>query len=236
MHKLDLFPDVVARVHKRVGRAHPFDHLDASRTALVVIDMQNYFVAPESPACVPMARSIVPAINRLAADLRGRGGHVIWVRGTAQDAAQSWSVFTQQLMPPASGERRARLMDGEGFPFWSGNDIRPEDAQVSKTRFSAFIEGSSNIVQHLVARNCDTLLIAGTVTGVCCDSSGRDAMMLNYKVVMVADALAAHSDLEHNASLSAFYATFGDVQTVDECTASLDRGAITKPVNAGASV
>jgi ureidoacrylate peracid hydrolase len=50
-------------------------------------------------------------------------------------------------------------------------------------------------------------------------------MMLNFKVTMVADALAAHTDAEHNASLATFYSVFGDVQTVDEAIAALDRGA-----------
>jgi isochorismate hydrolase len=49
-------------------------------------------------------------------------------------------------------------------------------------------------------------------------------MMLNFKTVMMADGLAASSDEEHNASLSALYGQFADVQTVDEVLQSLDRG------------
>jgi nicotinamidase-related amidase len=48
--------------------------------------------------------------------------------------------------------------------------------------------------------------------------------MLNFKVVMVADVLATYDDTTQNASLSAFYSNFGDVQTVDEAIASLRRG------------
>ena len=44
---------------------------------------------------------------------------------------------------------------------------------------------------------------------MCCESAARDAMMLNFKVVMVADGLATHTDEEHNATLSAFYGQFG---------------------------
>jgi ureidoacrylate peracid hydrolase len=113
---------------------------------------------------------------------------------------------------------------GDGYAYWHLNDIRPEDAQISKTRYSAFIQGSSIAEQHLRDRGIDTLLIAGTATNVCCESSARDAMMLNFKVVMVSDALATHSDAEHNAALSAFYGQFGDVQSVDEVLQSLERG------------
>ena len=49
-------------------------------------------------------------------------------------------------------------------------------------------------------------------------------MMLNFKVVMVADGLATHTDEEHNATLSNFYGQFGDVQIVDEVIQSLERG------------
>src|SRR5258705_13713210 len=55
----------------------------------------------------------------------------------------------------------------------------------------------------------------GTVTGVCCESTARDAMMLNYKTIMVSDGNAAMSDAEHNASLTAFYTIFGDVMDTD---------------------
>ena len=63
-----------------------------------------------------------------------------------------------------------------------------------KKRFSAFIQGSSDIEAYLRGRGIDTLLIGGTATQVCCESSARDAMMLNFKVVMVPDALATYSD------------------------------------------
>ena len=62
-----------------------------------------------------------------------------------------------------------------------------------------------------------TISITGTVTNVCCESSARDAMMLNFRTVMVSDGCAAVTDEEHAASLIAFHLLFGDVLTVDEC-------------------
>jgi isochorismate hydrolase len=49
-------------------------------------------------------------------------------------------------------------------------------------------------------------------------------MMLNFKVVMVADVLATYDDATQNASLAAFYSNFGDVQTVEETIAAMKRG------------
>src|SRR5205823_6007906 len=104
----------------------------------------------------------------------------------------------------------------------------PGDLIVEKNRFSAFIQGSSNLAELLRARGIDTILVTGTVTGVCCESTARDAMMLNFKTVMVSDGNAAMTDEDHNASLAAFYLTFGDVMSTDMLIACLTRGAAGK--------
>jgi ureidoacrylate peracid hydrolase len=69
-----------------------------------------------------------------------------------------------------------------------------------------------------VLRNlgADTVLVAGTKTNVCCDSTARDAMMLDFKSVLVSDCCAALSDDEHLAALETFIQQFGDVMTADE--------------------
>jgi len=226
MHKIAIAKSQTDRLQMRLGKLHPFDVIDPRKTALVVIDMQNYFVKQGHQAEVPLAREIVPDINRLAAELRRRRGHVVWVRNGTADTRESWSNYHGFLQSRDRAERRLRDMDmgAEGYEFWHLNDIRPEDAQITKKRYSAFIQGSSDLERHLRERGIDTLLITGTATNVCCESSARDAMMLNFKVVMVADGMATHTDDEHNATLSNFYGQFGDVQTVDEVLASLERG------------
>ena len=226
MHKIAISPAALERMTRRMGKLHPFDSMTPGKTALLVIDMQNYFVKPGHQGEIPVAREIVPNINRLAAGLRGRGGHVVWIRNGTRDTRESWSTLHENLMTPKRAERRLAEMDidGDGYAYWHLNDIRPEDAQIAKTRYSAFIQGASTLEQHLRDRGIDTLLIAGTATNVCCESTARDAMMLNFKVVMVSDALATHTDEEHNATLSIFYGQFGDVQTTDQALQSLERG------------
>ena len=75
------------------------------------------------------------------------------------------------------------------------------------------------------AQGFDTVLITGTVTNVCCESSARDAMMLNFKTIMVSDANAALTDAEHNATLASIYSTFGDVMDTDFLIECLRRNA-----------
>ena len=71
-------------------------------------------------------------------------------------------------------------------------------------------------------------MITGTVTNVCCESSARDAAMLNFRTVMVSDGNAASTQAEHDASLTAFYNVFGDVMDTDMLVAALDRAAAAK--------
>lgn len=226
MHVFSLPGDLMERVAARTGKAHPFDVMDPAKIALIVVDMQNYFMKPGYQGEVPRARDIVPNVNRLAAALRSMGGHVVWIKNAANNTRETWSVFNDRLMTPEKRDRRFETMDTghEGHELWAELDVRPEDAQIVKKRFSAFIQGSSDIEVHLRARGIDTLLIGGTATEVCCESSARDAMMLNFNVTMVSDALATYTDEVHGATLRAFYSIFGDVQTIDEAIDSLKRG------------
>ncbi len=228
MHEFSLPSDLIEGVTNRTGRAHPFDVMNPAKTAFVVIDMQNYFMKPGFQGEVPPARKIVPAVNKMAAALRAMGGHVVWIKNATNNTRESWSVFHDHLMTPDRRDTRYTTMDTahEGHNLWGELEAKPEDAQIVKKRFSAFIQGSSEIESHLRARGIDTLLIGGTATNVCCESSARDAMMLNFKVTMVSNALATYTDEIHAASLNAFYSIFGDVQTVDEAIASLERGRV----------
>ena len=92
-----------------------------------------------------------------------------------------------------------------------------------KYRFSAFLPGASDLPERLRARGFDTVLITGTVTNICCESSARDAMMTNFKTIMITDGNAAANMEEHQASLRAFYLTFGDVMDTEYVISRLYR-------------
>src|SRR5688500_9720985 len=81
-HKTELHPDVIDRIMKRRGKMHVHDKIDAKRAALVSIDMQVAFLGEGLPSEVPMARAIVPNINKLAAAMRAAGGTVAWIYST----------------------------------------------------------------------------------------------------------------------------------------------------------
>jgi ureidoacrylate peracid hydrolase len=228
MHPFTIPPVIAARVAARCGTPHPFARLDPARTALVVVDLQNGFMREDlAHAWCPMAERIVPNVNRLAAALRAAGGAVFGIQNTFDARCESeWSVMQEMATPAARARRAAAMSEGtEGHRLWPALEVRPGDEVVRKYRYSAFIQGASSLPERLRARGLDTALIAGTVTNVCCESSARDAMMLNFRVVMVSDGCAAITDEEHAASLIAFHLQFGDVLTVEECVAGLGGAA-----------
>jgi ureidoacrylate peracid hydrolase len=226
MHKVSIPQSIIDRVVARHGREHVHDDLVPARTALVVVDMQNAFMLPgvaHSP-CL-MAQEIVPNINRLAEAVRATGGTVVWIKTTYTDETlESWSVLYGMIGPKGTEKRARALTAGsKGHELWPELDVRPQDLTVEKNRYSAFIQGSSELAAILRERGLDTLLITGTVTNVCCESTARDAMMLNFKTVMVSDGNAAVTDRDHNASLCGFYLTFGDVMSTDFAIGCLER-------------
>lgn len=217
-------PAIRDRIIARQGRLHAHERLSASHTALVVIDMQNYFCAPAFPAGNAYARAIVPAINQAATALRAAGGLVVWVRTTAVGAAQRWARHHQRMLTADRAARRLETLHPQhlGYRLFEGLRTAETDLFVDKIMYSALIPGSSSLDQELRSRDIDTLLIAGTATNVCCESTARDAMMLDYGVVMLADANAASSDDAHRHALDTVGLYFGDVMRVDEAVARLD--------------
>ncbi len=226
MNWFDVSEDVSARVLARRGTLHPFADLAPTRTALVVIDMQNGFMDERvGHAVCPMARDIVPNVNRLADAVRATGGGVFWIKNTHDESClASWSVMHEMSTPDGRRKRSAAMSEGtEGHELWPALVVHPADEIIRKYRFSAFLPGASELPDRLRARGFDTVLITGTVTNVCCESSARDAMMTNFKVVMITDANAAANMDEHQASLRAFYLTFGDVMDTDFVISRLTR-------------
>jgi ureidoacrylate peracid hydrolase len=148
---------------------------------------------------------------------------VAWIQTTATGALEHWSNHhTYMLTPERAAKRLASLDEGaEGFKLFSGLEPLPGDLRVKKIKYSAFIAGSSDIDAQLKGCGIDTVLITGTATNVCCESSARDAMMLDYRVIMLSDANATWTDEEHAATLNSFMLFFGDVMTAEEAIGRL---------------
>lgn len=230
MHPYVTPQSIKSRVLRRQGTLLSHDEILAADTALVVVDMQNYFVAKGFPLEVPAAREVVPNINRLARALRAAGGTVVWLQTTSVGALDVWANHHKFMLTPAAAKTRISSLDesAEGFALYSELEVLASDIRVKKLKYSAFIQGSSDIHAQLKSRGIERLLITGTVTNVCCESTARDAMMLDYRVIMVSDGNAANNDEEHASSLNNFLSFFGDVMTTDEVIARFVPVAISR--------
>lgn len=221
MHNVEIPQYVIDRIMAKRGRLEVFDAFAASKTALLVIDMQNFYVA-EVETCI----GIVPNINRLADAVRRKGGAVYWVImkcSDGPDAPSQWPLYHDNFFTAEKGARHKNSLSPSdpGFDIYPDLTVKNEDAIVEKKRFSPFIEGASDLHQRLQAAGIENLIITGTATNMCSESTARDAMMLDYKVVMVSDGNAARFDEDHLVGLTSFYQSFGDVRKTDDVIAML---------------
>jgi ureidoacrylate peracid hydrolase len=218
-----LVEDAILRKRERI---HIYDKLEPKKTALVVIDMQKAFCQPGGVLSVDSARAIVPNVNSLARGLRAAGGSVFWIRMTIESEAR-WPIYLGDIVTRRDSIDKI-VQDltpaGEGNRLWPELDVQEGDTVLPKDRFSAFLPKACKLMEHLDARGIDTVVIVGTLTNVCCESSARDAAMHDYKVIFASDANAARDEAAHQSSLDMVAQCFGDVRSTQEILALFRAG------------
>ena len=220
----DFVKERLARIR---GELRLYKDLQPGDTAFVIIDMQNAFVAEGGVIEVPASREIIPVINRMAAECRALGVPVIWIRSHHPKGGSDWRHFFDHFVRPERREAAAAALsdDAPTSRFHPDMDIGDEDYIVIKNRYSCLIPGASSLERLLRSLGCDTLLLAGTKTNICVESTARDAMMLDFRVVVLSDATAALTDEEHQASLNVLIQEFADILVTDEVVEELRANA-----------
>jgi ureidoacrylate peracid hydrolase len=227
VHNSRLNPDILERIKERRGTSRLFEELNPARTAHVVVDLQNGFMEPGAPAEVPAARAIVPNVNRICDSVRSAGGINVFLRFTHDPHEPvRWDVF-HAMFPGIAGDAfRSKFVSGHHYwRLHDGLDRTSADPTIDKTRFSAFTPGTCTLGRLLLDAGIDTIIVTGTLTNCCCESTARDAMQLNYRVVFVEDANAALTDESHNATLNNMAALFADVTSTTDVVDRLTRAA-----------
>jgi ureidoacrylate peracid hydrolase len=228
MHDTVIFPETVDLARRYTGGLHRFSEFDTSRCVHVDIDMQNAFVEPGSLAWVPEAKSLIPNINQISRAVRASGGLNVFTRWLVADPATApWrSYFDDEVM---AALHRSFSHGSSAFELSAELDVSPEDQVIDKTRFSALIPGTSPLEAILRERDAEVVIVTGTLTNMCCESTVRDAMQFGYKVIVVPDATAAPSDDIHNRSINAMAVSFSDIVETAQLLTTIDANRNRRP-------
>jgi ureidoacrylate peracid hydrolase len=215
MHKISIPEHIIARGRRiRGGREFVFESLDMSRVAHVIVDLQVGFCAEGAAVEVPITREIFGEVNSISSAVRAAGGVNVFLRYTYDGGEKlPWNVWFKNYMSPGELEKTKGAFS-RGADQWQLSpelEVKPGDLIIDKTRFSALIPGTCDMDAQLKARGIETLIITGTLTNCCCESTARDALQMGYNVIFVSDANATLSDEEHNATLMSMAAIFADV-------------------------
>lgn len=216
-HRISL-PDWAA---ERGAASNSFAIIDPARTAFVAIDMQAAFLGRGQVFGNPYAQGIIGPLNALAGAMRAAGAPVVWTRMSVSDdpplALPRWQRDTSD---PVVARAVADLRPGQaGHALDGALDVAAADVVLDKYRYGAFACPAGALGSLLEERNIEMLVLAGTLTNVCVESTAREAYLRGYKVIVASDATAARTDEEHNASLLNLGLAFANVKTVEEILA-----------------
>jgi ureidoacrylate peracid hydrolase len=215
----------------RVAHVEPLVSIERKvrpgHTALLVIDMQNDFIAPNglvgrSGRDVSAAQKLAERLPKFIAAAREAGVFVIFVRNvytTERNFYLSDSWLEQGARKQSGGFTRFPVC-AEGS--WEGDyygDVRPlpGDPIVTKHRYNAF--HNTDLEMMLRARAIRTVVATGVATDVCVGSTAREAFMRDYYSIMVADGTATWTQEDQDAALLNFDRYFGEVSTIAEISA-----------------
>jgi len=182
----------IGQVERHPGRRMRFK-LDISSSALLVLDMQEFFLSDKSHACVPSARAAIHNIQGLVEAFRKSRRPIVFTRHSLAEAEE-----------PGIMNRFWKDVVREGTPESALTPaLRPSrsDVVLRKTRYSAF--HGTDLENILRKRKVKSVVVTGVVTHLCCDSTARDAFMRDFEVYFVVDATASWTEDLHLSSLKA---------------------------------
>jgi nicotinamidase-related amidase len=202
---------------------YTIDTLDPARTAMIVVDMQNDFVADGAPLQSKQANAMVGELAETLDFCRAHGIKVVYTTHVHRDDGSDMGMY-DDLYPPIA--ERAALIDGtEGVQIYPGLAPAPGEHVIKKHRYSGFFATDLDLI--LREWGVDTVVITGTTTENCCHATARDAMFHNYRVAFLSDATgtfdypdlgygALSADEVHRATLAILAFSTAHVMTAAE--------------------
>lgn len=177
--------------------------IDLTKTALLIVDLQNDFLDPKGAygragQTAEAIAALPQKVKPLADALRSRGGYVVSTQFTLVPGRGG-----EPLISPHLKELRPFLAKGDFQPGAWGHQLvdllQPADFTVEKVAYSAFFQSRLEFV--LKKAGIETLFICGIVTNGGVASTVRDAHVRDFKTFVLADGCAAFSQRTHETAL-----------------------------------
>ena len=196
---------------ERIAFGQDFFSVDPRSTAVVVIDMQNGFVAEDATYETPDARAMIPNLERVLGFAREHAMPVVW---TQSDHSAPYSGIMLEKFPTIREDRI--LWKGEPSFELYAEMAQPREGEfrVVKHKYDAFFETDLDAI--LRNQGVDTVIIVGTATNVCCESTARSAFFRDYHVAFPSDCNASFDPDMHAAALKTIDLFFGRVMSTGE--------------------
>lgn len=180
------------------------DWIAPARTALVLIDCQVDFGAPDGEmakrgADVKPALAALKQAEVLARAARGAGVAIIFVRLLTHPGGEN--RITSEAKARRGKDETDLCVEGTHGADFIGPQPQAGDAIISKTHFSAFAR--TGLAEQLHAQSVDTLVLAGLTTECCVASSAWDAFERDFHIFIASDACGAYESSLHDGALRA---------------------------------
>ncbi|WP_370267336.1 cysteine hydrolase family protein [Nioella sp.] len=164
------------------------DRFDPATTAVIVVDMQNDFIASGAPLETPMGRDLLPTLSRLLDHARHAGMKVIYTTHAHRSNGCDMGLFAE-IYPPIA-ERAGLIDDTAGIEIYPDLAPRGDEIVIKKHRYSAFFGTDLDII--LRSSGIKTVIVTGVTTENCCHATARDAMFNGYHVAFISDATGTY--------------------------------------------
>lgn len=194
---------------------------DPAHSALLVIDVQNDFVADGGffDKIGGDVRTIqeqrVPHLLRLIDAARQAGVLIIFVRAIYDPSDHSDAMRERNLR--LNMELPRCLSESWGADFYRVKPL-PGEPVIVKHRYSAMV--GTDLLALLEDRGIRSLLLSGVATDTCVESAGRDAYFRDYYVTLIEDCCGAASEEDHCSALKRFNRDYGPVVPSDAVMAA----------------
>jgi len=189
-----------------------------SKSAIIVVDVQNDFCEPDGAAGkggkdTTAAMAMIPRLQRFLDAARAHGTNIIFVQTIHEPATDSDVWVGRRANPDARN-----CLKGTWGAEFTGIAPLPHEPVVIKHRYSAFI--NTRLDSVLRTLKVENLIVLGVATNVCVESTSRHGYMLDYNVVLVPDCSAAYDQAAHDMTVLVHKKYFGTVASSDAVIAS----------------